>query len=47
NALFPNGSLQERQVNFSELYLEMGDALVPTLMEQLNPISPNFLVLRY
>ncbi|MEO0505264.1 MAG: bacillithiol biosynthesis cysteine-adding enzyme BshC [Bacteroidota bacterium] len=47
NALFPNGSLQERQVNFSELYLEMGDALVPTLMEQLNPITPNFLVLRY
>ncbi|MEO1487697.1 MAG: bacillithiol biosynthesis cysteine-adding enzyme BshC [Bacteroidota bacterium] len=47
NALFPNGSLQERQVNFSELYLEMGDTLVPTLMEQLNPIAPNFLVLRY
>ncbi|MEL6305288.1 MAG: bacillithiol biosynthesis BshC, partial [Bacteroidota bacterium] len=47
NSLFPNGSLQERQVNFSELYLEMGDALVPTLMEELNPITPNFLVLRY
>ena len=47
NALFPNGSLQERQVNFSEVYLEMGDALVLTLMEQLNPITPNFLVLRY
>ncbi|MEM6895610.1 MAG: bacillithiol biosynthesis cysteine-adding enzyme BshC [Bacteroidota bacterium] len=47
NALFPNGSLQERQVNFSEVYLDMGDALVPTLIEQLNPITPNFLVLRY
>ena len=29
NDLFPNRSLQERQLNFSELYMEMGDSLIP------------------
>ncbi|WP_348800379.1 bacillithiol biosynthesis cysteine-adding enzyme BshC [Flavobacterium adhaerens] len=42
NELFPNQSLQERQVNFSEFYLENGEQLIPTLMNQLNPLANNF-----
>ncbi|WP_430412391.1 bacillithiol biosynthesis cysteine-adding enzyme BshC [Kordia sp.] len=44
-ALFPNNSLQERQLNFSELYLEYGSELIPTLVEHLQPLSGEFLVL--
>ncbi|WP_111683804.1 bacillithiol biosynthesis cysteine-adding enzyme BshC [Winogradskyella tangerina] len=40
--LFPNGSLQERNTNFSELYLEFGDALIPELKEVLKPLSGQF-----
>jgi bacillithiol biosynthesis cysteine-adding enzyme BshC len=47
NELFPNKSLQERQLNFSELYLEMGDALIPTLLDSLNPLSGDFTILKY
>ncbi|MGH1388414.1 bacillithiol biosynthesis cysteine-adding enzyme BshC [Kordia sp.] len=43
--LFPNNSLQERRLNFSELYLEYGETLVPTLVEYLQPLSGEFLVL--
>ena len=46
NALFPNQSLQERQLNFSELYLEYGNKLIPFLMEALHPLKSEFLVLR-
>ena len=45
NALFPNGSLQERNANFSEFYLEYGDGLIPTLIESLQPLKSEFLVL--
>ncbi len=44
--LFPNQSLQERQVNFSEFYLEFGDALVPKLIENLEPLKGEFLILK-
>jgi len=44
--LFPNRSLQERTVNFSELYLEMGENLIPELMNALSPLQMEFLVLR-
>ncbi|WP_036383315.1 bacillithiol biosynthesis cysteine-adding enzyme BshC [Muricauda sp. MAR_2010_75] len=47
NELFPNRSLQERQLNFSELYLEMGDTLIPTLLESLDPLSGDFTILKY
>ncbi len=47
NALFPNGSLQERSQNFSELYLELGPDLVPTLLGALDPLQLEFSVLRY
>jgi bacillithiol biosynthesis cysteine-adding enzyme BshC len=42
NELFPNQSLQERQTNFSEFYLENGDILIPTLIEQLKPLDNKF-----
>ncbi|HSD05751.1 bacillithiol biosynthesis cysteine-adding enzyme BshC [Flavobacterium sp.] len=42
NELFPNQSLQERQANFSEFYLENGEHLIPKLMNQLNPLDNNF-----
>jgi bacillithiol biosynthesis cysteine-adding enzyme BshC len=44
NELFPNKSLQERQSNFSEFYLENGENLIPTLMEQLKPLEQNFTI---
>jgi len=47
NELFPNQSLQERQLNFSEIYLEMGDSLIPLLLDKLDPFSKNFIILRH
>lgn len=46
NQLFPNKSLQERNLNFSELYLEYGNALVPCLMQALRPLAGDFTVIR-
>ena len=45
NELFPNQSLQERQTNFSEFYLENGDLLIPALIEKLQPLEQRFEVL--
>jgi bacillithiol biosynthesis cysteine-adding enzyme BshC len=45
NELFPNLSLQERQLNFSEFYLEFGKELLPILFEALNPLELNFTVI--
>jgi len=42
NELFPNQSLQERQANFSEFYLEYGENLIPLLMNKLKPLENNF-----
>jgi bacillithiol biosynthesis cysteine-adding enzyme BshC len=42
NELFPNGSLQERTANFSEFYLEYGEAFIPRLIEELNPLEQEF-----
>jgi bacillithiol biosynthesis cysteine-adding enzyme BshC len=42
NELFPNQSLQERQNNFSEFYLENGDDLIPTLIKKLRPLEQYF-----
>jgi bacillithiol biosynthesis cysteine-adding enzyme BshC len=42
NELFPNQSLQERQANFSEFYLEYGAHLIDKLMLQLKPLDENF-----
>ncbi|AWK07220.1 bacillithiol biosynthesis cysteine-adding enzyme BshC [Flavobacterium crocinum] len=40
--LFPNYSLQERQANFSEFYLENGEQLIPLLIQKLKPLEHNF-----
>jgi bacillithiol biosynthesis cysteine-adding enzyme BshC len=45
NELFPNKSLQERNLNFSELYLEYGKELIPVLMKELKPLSGEFNIL--
>lgn len=46
NELFPNKNLQERILNFSELYLEYGEALIPMLIQALKPLQLEFVVLR-
>ncbi|MDP5062137.1 MAG: bacillithiol biosynthesis cysteine-adding enzyme BshC [Maribacter sp.] len=45
NEIFPNQSLQERQLNFSEFYLAYGEDLVPMLFESLNPLDLMFTVI--
>lgn len=45
NALFPNKSLQERNTNFSQFYLEYGEKLIPSLIEKLDPLSGEFSIL--
>ena len=45
NELFPNQSLQERNTNFSDFYLEYGEQLIPELIKNLNPLSAEFLIL--
>tara|TARA_B100001750_G_scaffold248623_1_gene282841 strand:+ start:52948 stop:54705 length:1758 start_codon:yes stop_codon:yes gene_type:complete len=46
NELFPNQSLQERNVNFSELYLELGKELLPLLMKSLHPLQLEFSIIK-
>ncbi len=43
--LFPGESLQERNTNFSELYLEFGEDLITKLMQLLKPTKGEFLIL--
>ena len=45
NQLFPNESLEERQRNFSEYYLEYGDSFVEALKDSLKPLELEFTVL--
>ena len=42
NELFPNQSLQERQANFSEFYLENDESLIPMIINQLKPLENKF-----
>ena len=42
--LFPNQSLQERHLNFSEFYLEYGEDLLDVLKEGLDPLDMRFSV---
>jgi len=46
NQLFPNQSLQERSINFSEMYLEYGESLIQELIQQLDPLMNEFLILK-
>ncbi|RXJ49511.1 bacillithiol biosynthesis cysteine-adding enzyme BshC [Gelidibacter gilvus] len=43
--LFPRQSLQERHLNISEFYLEYGDGIIQHLVENLEPLRPEFLIL--
>ena len=43
--LFPKQQLQERTVNFSELYLEYGPELIPMLKKALEPLTLRFTIL--
>ena len=45
NELFPNGSLQERQINFSEFHESFGNEFIDKLKENLQPLEANFTVL--
>jgi bacillithiol biosynthesis cysteine-adding enzyme BshC len=45
NELFPGQSLQERNLNFSEFYLEYGEALIPMLSKDLQPLKMEFSIL--
>ncbi len=45
NQLFPNQSLEERQRNFSEIYLEYGEQLIPKLLESLEPLKGEFSII--
>ncbi|MGJ8742893.1 bacillithiol biosynthesis cysteine-adding enzyme BshC [Polaribacter sp.] len=45
NEIFPNQSLEERQRNFSEYYLEYGISFIDTLKEVLQPLALEFTVL--
>lgn len=45
NELFPNQCLQERQVNFSEFYLDFGVHLIEKLSNELKPLNNQFSVL--
>ena len=47
NELFPNGSLQERTLNFSELYLELGEDLIPMLLKAFKPLDLKFSILKF
>ncbi len=44
NELFPNQSLQERKINFSEFYLEFGAELIEKLLKELKPLENEFKV---
>ncbi len=47
NELFPGRSLQERNQNFSEMYLELGETMIPALIHALEPLKREFLILTY
>ena len=46
NQLFPQKSLQERQANFSEFYLENGNLLFSKLINELKPLENKFSTLK-
>ena len=43
--LFPGQSLQERNTNFSEFYLEYGETLIPEIMKELQPLKGEFSII--
>jgi len=47
NQLFPNNSLQERRLNYSELYLKYGTDLIPELIKNLDPLALEFSLIEF
>lgn len=47
NELFPNGSLQERNANYSEFYLAYGEQLIYKLVGTIKPLQGEFSVLTF
>ncbi len=47
NELFPGQGLQERQQNFADFYLELGEDFIPMLMDKLQVYPSDFMVLGY
>ncbi len=45
NELFPFKGLQERHTNFSEMYLEYGEGLIPALVDHLDPLHLEFKII--
>jgi len=43
--LFPRKGLQERNANFTDFYLEYGEAFIPALLRELKPLQLKFLIL--
>lgn len=43
--IHPNGSWQERQVNFSEFYLIHGKKWLETCLEEMDPFSPELVIM--
>ena len=45
--LFPNDSLQERTLNFTTFYIDLGKDFLPELIDALDPLNPDFVLLEY
>lgn len=45
NELFPNQSLEERTLNFSEIYIKLGADFIPLLIQALDPLKLNFSII--
>jgi len=45
--LFPNDQLQERISNFFTFYLEIGDKMIPSLINCLDPLNADFTLIEY
>ena len=45
--LFPNDQLQERNLNFFTFYDELGDKMIPLLLDTLDPLTLDFTLIKY
>ena len=46
-SIFPNSDLQERQLNFFELYESEGEVILSNLKKAIDPFNENFTILNY
>jgi len=44
--LFPENGLQERKLNFAEMYMEFGEILIPSIIEKISVLNNRFTILR-